>query len=143
MHLGCFLGRGGIHVRACEAAQHHIDNYLVSIPRHASADCRHRPSLLKYHNRHLRLGDSAAAPPGSPLASTTALSALAIAPTTRSQGWQLTELALASDAEKLELDKEIEQLERILGNEVAQWGERLTAVNRDLTTGAPPAVVIG
>lgn len=96
----------------------------------------HRPSLLKYHNRHLRLGDSATAPPGSPLASTTALPALLNKEQpTRAQGWQLTELGKASAAEQMELDKEIEQLERILDNEVVQWESRLAVVNRDLTSG--------
>lgn len=51
------------------------------------------------------------------------------------QGWQLTTIGSASAEERLELDKEIEQLERILGNEVEQWEARLAAVNRDLTSG--------
>lgn len=105
--------------------------------------CSHRPSLLKYHNRHLRLGESATAPPSSPLASTgsrihsaisfTALQQQALAAPPASQGWQLTTLASTSAEEKLEVDIEIEKLEQLLGTDVAQWESRLHDINKELS----------
>jgi ATP-binding cassette subfamily D (ALD) long-chain fatty acid import protein len=104
--------------------------------------CRHRPSLLKYHNRHLRLGESPAAPPTSPLASksTTALSSLALTALskqpgtpTAAQGWQLTTLASTTAEEKLELEMEITRLEEVLGKEVGEWERRLKEVNHELS----------
>jgi ATP-binding cassette subfamily D (ALD) long-chain fatty acid import protein len=91
---------------------------------------RHRPSLLKYHNRHLRLGEPMLAPslsmanlqgalgtPSTPLAS---------------QGWQLTKLASSNKEENLELEKEIERLEHVLGDQVGGWEQRLAEVTKEL-----------
>lgn len=55
-------------------------------------------------------------------------------------GWQLTKLASGTAEEKLELDKEIERLERILGDEVGHWEKRLAEVNRELRGEAPAPV---
>lgn len=54
-----------------------------------------------------------------------------------SQGWQLTTLSSGTHEEKLELDKEIERLERMLGNDVGEWEKRLEDVNRELRGEAP------
>lgn len=89
---------------------------------------RHRPSLLRYHKRHLRLGESQTAPPGSPLASTINLKAL----NTRAPGWQLTELESTTDQEQLELDTEIDKLEGLLAG-VGAWEDRLRSVNAQLS----------
>lgn len=95
----------------------------------------HRPSLLKYHNRHLRLGE----PTLHPSLSTANLQSALGTPSTplASQGWQLTTLASGTHEEKLELDKEIERLERMLGNDVGEWEKRLEEVNRELRGEAP------
>nr|XP_018266763.1 ATP-binding cassette, subfamily D (ALD), peroxisomal long-chain fatty acid import protein [Kwoniella dejecticola CBS 10117]OBR88921.1 ATP-binding cassette, subfamily D (ALD), peroxisomal long-chain fatty acid import protein [Kwoniella dejecticola CBS 10117] len=99
----------------------------------------HRPSLLKYHNRHLRLGDPTShtyppTPSRTPVGSTTNLSGLT--PQTPStplaaHGWQLTTLHSTSAEEKLELNHEIEEIERQL-NEVKQWEARLEVIGREL-----------
>jgi len=103
----------------------------------------HRPSLLKYHNRHLRLGDSAGAPPGSPLATVTPDSAGSKSYTSirrvsssahlAVKGWQMTTLASEDEDEKLELDMEIERLESILGTQVDEWENRLKDINAELS----------
>ncbi|WWC99176.1 hypothetical protein V866_006071 [Kwoniella sp. B9012] len=101
----------------------------------------HRPSLLKYHNRHLRLGDPTSHHTSStpltrtPVASTTNLTGLT-APQTPStplaaHGWQLTTLNSTSAEEKKELDHEIEEIERQLG-EVEGWERRLEFIGREL-----------
>lgn len=48
------------------------------------------------------------------------------------QGWQLTKLASSTAEDKLELDNEIERLERVLGDEVGRWERRLAEVNKEL-----------
>ena len=104
---------------------------------------RHRPSLLKYHNRHLRLGESQTAAPGSPLASTSSLnlkvmglgmSSISKKPTIsdQPQGYQLTILDAGTEEEKLELDSEIERLEAVLEREVEEWEVRLKNINEEL-----------
>jgi ATP-binding cassette subfamily D (ALD) long-chain fatty acid import protein len=86
----------------------------------------HRPSLLKYHNRHLRLGD--AAPVATPVETLPRVqSRLAL------HGWQLTTLASTSHEEQLETDMEIQRLERIIGTNVGEWESRLREVNRELS----------
>lgn len=50
-------------------------------------------------------------------------------------GWQLTKLASGTDEEKLELDKEIQRLERVLNVEVDEWQRRLDDVNAELRGG--------
>ena len=100
----------------------------------------HRPSLLKYHNRHLRLGDSSTAPPTSPLAATSRMPSMTdlnsrlngLSTPTVAQGWQLTTLASSTAEEKMEIDLEIERLERILGTDVHVWQKRLNDVNEEL-----------
>lgn len=99
---------------------------------------RHRPSLLKYHKRHLRLGESLTAPPGSPLASMSQLNLKALAmsapaPPSEQRGWQLTVLDTKSDAGFMELDQEIAALESVLGTEVGEWEARLHEVNAELS----------
>ncbi|KAL1407066.1 ATP-binding cassette long-chain fatty acid transporter pxa1 [Vanrija albida] len=90
----------------------------------------HRPSLLKYHNRHLRLGE----PTLAPSLSTANLHANIGTPSTplAAQGWQLTQMSSHTNEEKLELDKEIERLEQVLDGEVEQWERRLAEVNKEL-----------
>jgi ATP-binding cassette subfamily D (ALD) long-chain fatty acid import protein len=99
---------------------------------------RHRPSLLKYHKRHLRLGESLTAPSGSPLASTSQLNLKALAMTTvtapaAQRGWQLTVLDTKSEEGFMELDQEIAALEMVLGSEVGEWEARLHAVKSELS----------
>jgi len=89
-----------------------------------AADPRHRPSLLKYHNRHLRLGDAAPVPAET---IPRVQSRLAL------QGWQLTTLASTTHEEQLETDMEIERLEQVLGSDVGEWEARLGAINRELS----------
>lgn len=111
---------------------------------------RHRPSLLKYHNRHLRLGDPSLSRVPSSLSRAQSMYSLAAfqapphfdaphhkLPTTplASQGWQLTTLSSSSAEEKLELDKEIEALEMTLNEEVEKWGNRLQEINKELKYG--------
>ncbi|KAK8845533.1 hypothetical protein IAR55_006248 [Kwoniella newhampshirensis] len=90
----------------------------------------HRPSLLKYHKRHLRLGDTPSAAPNSPLTSH-----LPPNPSTplASQGWQLTTLTSSTAEEKLELDLEIERIEKALQHDVETWERRLSDINRELS----------
>lgn len=57
------------------------------------------------------------ADPGTPLAA---------------QGWQLTQLASSNKEDNLELDKEIERLEHVLGAEVGSWEKRLGEVTKEL-----------
>jgi ATP-binding cassette subfamily D (ALD) long-chain fatty acid import protein len=92
-----------------------------------------RASLLKYHNRHLRLGEPTLAPSLSHINLRDAIGS----PSTplASQGWQLTKLASSTAEEKLEVDKEIERLERVLNVEVDQWEQRLKQVNKELRGG--------
>ncbi|CAD6577656.1 MAG: hypothetical protein TREMPRED_002001 [Tremellales sp. Tagirdzhanova-0007] len=90
----------------------------------------HRPSLLKYHHRHLRLGD--------PSSSSAPSSTLPITPRTpgtplAAQGWQLTGLASSSDEEKLESNMEMERLESVLGMDVDTWETRLKQINFELS----------
>ncbi|OXH58798.1 ATP-binding cassette, subfamily D (ALD), peroxisomal long-chain fatty acid import protein [Cryptococcus neoformans] len=110
----------------------------------------HRPSLLKYHNRHLRLGDPSQPVPSAPSRAQSTYSLTAFQapsqldaphqklPTTplASRGWQLTTLSSSSAEEKLELDKEIEALEMTLNEEVDKWEKRLREINKELKTGA-------
>jgi hypothetical protein len=49
-----------------------------------------------------------------------------------SQGWQLTQLASSNPEDDLELDKEIERLEQVLGDEVNSWEKRLAEVTQQL-----------
>ncbi|WWC66769.1 uncharacterized protein I206_100674 [Kwoniella pini CBS 10737] len=102
----------------------------------------HRPSLLKYHNRHLRLGDPTshtypATPSRTPVGSTINLAGLSgLTPQTPStplaaHGWQLTTLHSTSAEEKLELDHEIQEIEKQL-NEVKGWESRLEVIGREL-----------
>lgn len=112
-------------------------------------DARHRPSLLKYHNRHLRLGDPSQPVPSAPSRAQSTYSLTAFQapsqpdaphqklPTTplASRGWQLTTLSSSSAEEKLELDKEIEALEMTLNEEVDKWEKRLREINKELKTG--------
>ncbi|ADV19885.1 ATP-binding cassette (ABC) transporter, putative [Cryptococcus gattii WM276] len=110
----------------------------------------HRPSLLKYHNRHLRLGDPSLSRVPSSLSRAQSMYSLAAfqapvqsdaphhkLPTTplASQGWQLTTLSSSSAEEKLELDKEIEALEMTLNEEVEKWEKRLQEINKELKCG--------
>ncbi|WVQ86068.1 hypothetical protein IAT38_008236 [Cryptococcus sp. DSM 104549] len=114
----------------------------------------HRPSLLKYHNRHLRLGDPspshtfpsqpasrAPSAPSTPGPNTLSLSSTPAtpAPTTplAAQGWQLTTLASSSAEENLELDLEIERIEHALREEVGVWEGRLGEIVRELKGEAP------
>jgi ATP-binding cassette subfamily D (ALD) long-chain fatty acid import protein len=92
-----------------------------------------RASLLKYNNRHLRLGEPTLAPSLSHINLRDAIGS----PSTplASQGWQLTKLASSTAEEKLEVDKEIERLERVLNVEVDQWEQRLKQVNKELRGG--------
>ena len=85
----------------------------------------HRPSLLKYHTRHLRLGE---------MASTTALALPRTASSLRlaMHGWQMTKVANPSVEEQLELDMEIEHLDKILNQDVNAWQKRLKEVNSAL-----------
>ncbi|WRT63771.1 uncharacterized protein IL334_000696 [Kwoniella shivajii] len=103
----------------------------------------HRPSLLKYHNRHLRLGDPTTTSQTplnrTPAASTTNLTGLTNlqpipqTPSTplAAHGWQLTTLNSTSAEEKKELDHEIEEIERQLG-EVEGWEKRLDIIGKKL-----------
>lgn len=94
----------------------------------AAADvASHRPSLLKYHNRHLRLGDapSASAAPSTP--GTTPSTPLA------AHGWQLTTLTSSTAEEQLELSAEIARLEHVLESDVGAWTDRLAIVKRQLS----------
>ncbi|TXT08221.1 uncharacterized protein COLE_05145 [Cutaneotrichosporon oleaginosum] len=92
-----------------------------------------RASLLKYHNRHLRLGEPTLAPS---LSSVNLRDAIGTPSTPlASQGWQLTKLASSTAEEKLEVDKEIERLERVLNVEVDLWEQRLKQVNKELRGG--------
>lgn len=51
----------------------------------------------------------------------------------QSQGWQLTVLDdKATKEEVLELDGELERLERVLGTEVGEWERRLGEINEEL-----------
>ncbi|WWD22488.1 hypothetical protein CI109_106981 [Kwoniella shandongensis] len=95
----------------------------------------HRPSLLKYHNRHLRLGDTPSAAPGSPLATHSSTVGPIATPSTplASQGWQLTALTSTTAEEKLELDLEIERIEKSLRDDVESWEKRLGEVNTELS----------
>ena len=111
----------------------------------------HRPSLLKYHNRHLRLGEASQpaptvtpAVPESPaeapedmVASAASTESFTPLPRNKSQlalqGWQLTTMSSTTDEEQLEIDKEIEQLERVLNHEVEQWDKRLKLINAELS----------
>lgn len=52
-----------------------------------------------------------------------------------SQGWQLTKLESSTAQEQLEVDKEIERLETVLGSDVDEWERRLEEVNRELRGG--------
>lgn len=90
----------------------------------------HRPSLLKYHNRHLRLGE----PMLAPSLSMANLRSDLGAPSTplAAQGWQLTQLASSNKEDNLELEKEIERLEHLLGDEVGAWEKRLAEVTQEL-----------
>lgn len=45
---------------------------------------------------------------------------------------QLTALTSTSDEEKLEVEKEIERLEGVLGRDVAMWGTRSAEINKEL-----------
>ncbi|OCF40747.1 ATP-binding cassette, subfamily D (ALD), peroxisomal long-chain fatty acid import protein [Kwoniella heveanensis CBS 569] len=99
----------------------------------------HRPSLLKYHNRHLRLGDptnvSVLSRPQSRIQSRIDLNdPTSSTPSTplAAHGWQLTKLNSTSDEEKLELDHEIERIEKQLSEDVKIWEERLADINREL-----------
>ncbi|WVO17395.1 hypothetical protein L204_105087 [Cryptococcus depauperatus] len=103
----------------------------------------HRPNLLKYHVRHLRLGD-----PTAPMLPSRQQSMLSLNPTAAAisrpstprlpttplaaQGWQLTTLSSGTHEEQLELDKEIERLEQTLEQEVGVWEKRLDDINREL-----------
>jgi len=80
--------------------------------------------LLKYHNRHLRLGDAAATPVET---LPRVQSRLAL------QGWQLTTLASTTHEEQLETDMEIQRLEHIIGSDVGEWESRLSEINRELS----------
>ncbi|WVQ70701.1 hypothetical protein IAR50_000223 [Cryptococcus sp. DSM 104548] len=116
----------------------------------------HRPGLLKYHNRHLRLGDPAVSQPSRPpsrapsrhqssrhlpiapstlhLPSLTSPSPYAELPKTPlvEKGWQMTVMSSGTEEEKLELDKEIEMLESVLGREVGEWEKRLGEIDKEL-----------
>ncbi|BEI87672.1 uncharacterized protein CcaverHIS019_0103900 [Cutaneotrichosporon cavernicola] len=92
-----------------------------------------RASLLKYHNRHLRLGEPTLAPCLSSVNLRDAVGSPSNA--LASQGWQLTKLASSTAEEKLGVDKEIESLERVLNVEVDQWEQRLQQVNKELRGG--------
>ncbi|WVQ93592.1 hypothetical protein IAU59_000667 [Kwoniella sp. CBS 9459] len=104
----------------------------------------HRPSLLKYHNRHLRLGDPTAPVPSRPqsrVQSRLDLNDPSIPSTPlASHGWQLTKLTSTSDEEKLELAHEIERIERQLREDVKVWEERLGEINRELKGEGPKKV---
>ena len=94
----------------------------------------HRPSLLKYHTRHLRLGEMTA--PKSPLVRNSSLTALHRTQSTlhlASHGWQMTTLASASAQENMELDLEIEILTRMLKEDVVHWETRLKDVQAQLS----------
>ncbi|KAK4685379.1 hypothetical protein P7C73_g4775, partial [Tremellales sp. Uapishka_1] len=95
----------------------------------------HRPSLLKYHNRHLRLGDALVVAPTSTLVPTSPLVPTTATPSTplAAQGWQLTTLASTTAEENLELDMEIQTLEAVLKTDVGAWEERLGTINRELS----------
>lgn len=90
----------------------------------------HRPSLLKYHNRHLRLGEPTLHPS---MSMANLHSDASISTPLASQGWQLTKLESSTDQEKLEVDKEIERLEGVLGTDVGNWERRLEEVNKELS----------
>ncbi|ODN82953.1 hypothetical protein L202_01197 [Cryptococcus amylolentus CBS 6039] len=118
----------------------------------------HRPGLLKYHNRHLRLGDPGAPQPSRPASRAPSRHQsslhLPLAPSTLhltsltsslpspyaelpktplvEKGWQLTVMSSGTDKEKLELDKEIEMLESILEKEVGEWEKRLGDIHGEL-----------
>ncbi|WVR03538.1 hypothetical protein IAU60_000530 [Kwoniella sp. DSM 27419] len=91
----------------------------------------HRPSLLRYHNRHLRLGDPSSISQSAPSTPNPATGMIPSTPLA-AHGWQLTTLTSSSDEEKLELDSEIERIEKQLSEDVVQWEERLRVVNREL-----------
>ena len=94
----------------------------------------HRPSLLKYHTRHLRLGEVAAAE--SALIRTPSLTALHRTQSTihlQSHKWQMTQVNNASAQEKMELDLEFEVLSKMLKDDVSQWEVRLKEVQAQLT----------
>jgi len=90
----------------------------------STAHPSHRPSLLKYHNRYLRLGDAAPRQDGT---LPRVQSRLAL------HGWQLTTLSATTHEEQLETDMEIERLERVIGNDVGEWETRLGEINRELS----------
>ncbi|EIW67911.1 hypothetical protein TREMEDRAFT_32733 [Tremella mesenterica DSM 1558] len=96
----------------------------------------HRPSLLKYHTRHLRIGESPSAPPDSPLASSKSqiFNDLPI-PTSpqMAMGWRLTNLASGTEAENLELETELEKIVNVLENDVGRWESRLKEINFELS----------
>ncbi|ORX34748.1 ABC transporter transmembrane region 2-domain-containing protein [Kockovaella imperatae] len=94
----------------------------------------HRPSLLKYHTRHLRLGEMTAAK--SSLVRTSSLESIKRTQSTlhlASHGWQMTTVASASAQENMELDLEIEVLSKVLDDDVAQWEARLKQVQEQLS----------
>ncbi len=132
MHLRSVIGRRGTDVRARQVSRNHPCDYLARLtlrvlPFPLTGGISHRPSLLKYHNRHLRLGDPTSAVSTSPITPRTPGTPLA------AQGWQLTALASTSDEEKLELEMEIERLEAVLDNHVGHWESRLAQINKELS----------
>lgn len=88
--------------------------------------------MLKYHNRHLRLGEPTLHPS---LSMANLHSDASVSTPLASQGWQLTKLESSTAQEQLEVDKEIERLETVLGSDVDEWERRLEEVNRELRGG--------